>query len=744
MSLRKLALGLAVLVLSLVPAAGAAVVEAQSALPYRVVSDSYYRVDPAAGTMAVRVQASFYNSQSSELKAVPLWVMPGAQNVAVTQDSATLPTTVTPFDARSGLPGLALAQLPKPLKPGTKVDVVATYDVPAQSNTFVDMAPGIVESPFVSQGQGSFVIVDVPRAAQNYFDPGCIAAADQPKEVVDAGNERWVCGEILRAVFGRTDSTEAACAHLDDRCRQQTLKGPVVAFAQSITDPSTQGDAEADVPLSGRTVHLTFRYFKRDEAWALKEMDVAKRALPKLEALFGFPLPFDSVSLRESHHIEIVGTLGLAYFTGGDILVAAGTGMDDEVTVHELAHQWAGANLVDTWEAEGLAEYAMRSLAPSLGFTPSDRGWQKLGYTDTLSTWDNGSAVGNPDYWYGKAGAFFQTLEQAVGGPAKMTEVLTTLDPHAQGSPFDGRYIMDRAEAVSGANLDDLFLKWVFNPAVAGDMLKQRRAAHDLVQTMTDRAKSMGLTGTPTDIKANLDAWSFDGIAAQVAQANKVLDGYAAVATLTKDSGFPDPGGVAKSWGTDTMAHTTTVVEDQRLAVQAIIAAASELANEQTGSPALAQLAQARDRFAAGDFAEAKKLASGATATQFNTIAAGKLIELAKQKQGAFHPSFLARIGLLFKDPAGDLAAAQKAYDAGDPKKALDLSRSAYDGWNEAQSRGLQRLAILAGIMCALSAGVWYLLRRLERGAKGAPSGPATGHFIEPSRFKWHDWENPR
>ncbi len=741
----RLAATVAVLLVALQATGAPSRIRAQSAtsLPYRVVSDSYYRVDPAAGTMTARVEATFYNRQTADLKALPIWVMPAASSVLVTQDGSELKTTITQASAKLGIPALVLAQLPTPLKANLRTDVVVTYAVPAQSNALVNMAPGVVESPFVSQGQGSFVFVDVPKSAENYFDPGCIAVASQPKDVTDAGYERWVCGEIIHAVFGRTDSTEAACANLDDRCRQRTLKGSVVAFAQSITDPSSRGTASADVQLSQKSIRLTFRYFKHDEQWALKEMETAKTALPRLEALFGFPFPFDSLSLRESHHIEFGGAAGLAYLTGGDILVAPGTGIDDEVAVHELAHEWAGGNLAETWEAEGLAEYAMRSLAPDMSIKPSDWGWQKLGYTDNLATWGDGSAVADSDYWYGKASAFFFALEQAVGGKAKMTEVLSKLDPHLSRTPFDGRYLMDRAEAVSGANLDDLFLKWVFNPAAAAGLLKERRAAYTTLKPLTDRAAAMGLAGVPLDIQANLDAWSFGGIEGQAAQGNKVLDSYATVVAQARDNGLENSGAVAKSWGSDTMAHTSTVIEDERLAIAAITSAAEQLAGLHADPPALKQLEDARAKFASGDFAEAKRLASGAVAAQFNGVAAGKLIELAKQKQASFSPSFLSRVGLLFMDPAGDLAAAEKAYAAGDSKTALALSRSAYDGWNDAGSRGLQRLAVLAGVMCALSVGIWYLLRRLQR-PPNEPGGGQQGHFIEPARFNWHDWENPR
>lgn len=740
MGLRVLLAVLGVIVLATLPAA-VRPASAQVAQPYRVVSDSYYRVDPASGTMAVRLEATFYNAQGAELKSVPLSLMPGATALSVTtRDGAQLKTTIAQANPALGMPGVATVQLSAPLKASARTDVVADYTVPAQSNALVHMSPGIVESPFVSQGVGSFVFVDVPKAASNYFDPGCVQLSSQPDEVSAAASVRWVCGEILRAVFGRTDSTESACAQADDRCRQRTLKGSVVAFAQSITDASSQGAVEADVPLASRTLHVTFRYFKRDEKWALRQMEVAKAAIPRLEALFGFPFPFESLSLRESHHIELTGVLGLAYNSGGDILVAPDTGFDDEVTVHEIAHEWAGANLAERWEAEGLAEYAVRTLAPDLGFTPTDRGWQRLPYTDRLSTWGEGSTVSNADYWYGKAGAFFQALEKAVGGQRVMTAILAGLDPRSPRAPFAGRDLMDRAEAASGANLDDLFFEWVFNPAAATDLLKQRRDAYNRLKPVVEHAASLGLSGMPADIQANLDAWAFAAVPAQVVQASKLLDAYAAVSRDAADAGLPASPAVPKSWASDSLAHTSGVIDDERLAIAAIVAAAGLLGDQLADPAAAAQLENARQKFADGDLAAAKRLASESTSTQFNGTAAAKIIELAKAKQSAYSPTFFSRIGLLFLEPESDLAGAQKAYDAGDYRNALSLSRSAYDAWNDAESRGIQRLASLAAVLCAISVAAWYLLRRTEDSPQNRIR--RQGHFIESSQIAWRDWEN--
>src|SRR5262249_38057133 len=160
---------------------------------------------------------------------------------------------------------------------------------------------------------------------------------------------------------------------------------------------------------------------------------------------------------------------------------------------------------------------------------------------------------------YGKAGAFWQAFETAVGGRANMTAVLSRMDDEPGLLPLDGGWFMDQGEWVSGKNLDQLFLDWVFQPVTAKPLLQERRAAHDLVDALQARAATMGLSGMPSDIYDNLLAWVFDPVADQVARANKVLDAYAEVLAASNEAGLGTPDGVAKAWGTKRVAETGEV-----------------------------------------------------------------------------------------------------------------------------------------------------------------------------------------
>jgi len=717
---------------------------AVGAKPYNVVSDSYYRLDVAAGTMSVKVTATFHNTSGSPLPSVPLWLMPGARDLSITAGGTALATKVV---GASDSIDLASATLPQPLGLGANVDIVATYTVPPQSTSAVHLAAGAEEAVFVSQGAGSFVVIDMPMKAENFVDPGCVVAATQPADVKAAGNQRWVCGEILGSVFGRTPQVEAYCAAMDDRCRQRSIDLPISAFAQSITDLASRGLLEADVQMQSRLLHVTFRYFKSDEAWAQQAFAAAKVALPKLEAVFGSPFPYPTMTLRESHYIELGGAAGISYFSGGDVLLAPDSGYPiPQVVVHELSHQWAGGNMAARWEAEGLAEYGMRTVAPAMGFSPIDYPWQASGYTDNLALWGT-SPVTSGAYWYGKAGSFWFAFQKAIGGQANMTKVLAQTSPSTSHVPFDARWFMDEGEAVSGANLDSLFTSWVFNPATSGPLLKTRRAAHNLVAQLDTRAAAMGLSGTPRDIQENLDAWAFDGVAAQVAEANRVLDSYATVLAAAKGAGLSTSDAVPKSWGGATTAGTASLIGQQQSAIQSVVATAIQLKAEPDGSSARRLFAQALQRYQGGDFAGASQLASQSAAVAANEVIASQMIDAARSKQHNFSPGLLGRVGLLFADPDAQLADAQRSYASGDPTQALSEAKSALDAWDGASSAGLERLAIAAAIMAALSLAVWWLLHRREERASPPPATRSrgdSGDLLESRRPNWRDWENTR
>jgi hypothetical protein len=736
---RRARIVLALVALAFLAGVVADAAPASASLPgQNTASETYYTLDVEGGKLSVRLEATI-QPQGADIEEAWFYAMPGATNVEVRKGGELLESKVENLIDFEGLPLLITAKLPAKLKGKLKADLVVTYTVPS-------IQPGAIESYFVSQGTGSFVFIDLPVAAENVLDPGCLKVAKQPEHVSEIGLQRWVCGDAgLIALNTEDPKTQEQCAKLNDRCRQRIFDDPFSAYAQSITDPRLRGVLQEQITLGEKDLTISLRYFATDQEWADKQWGIAKSALPKLEALFGFPYPNDQILLRESRQIEWFGALGVAFPAQGEMLLSAGSALDDEVTVHELAHQWAGRNLESPWLWEGLAEWATGIIAPELGLTKYDRQWSEYGYTDPLSTWYHGSAIFNPDYWYGKSAAFWAAYEAAVGGRANVTAILGQLDDDPAALPAGPRWFMDVGEEVSGANLDELFLEWVWFEEYAGRELAQRRAAHQQIEALKESAAALGLSGVPTDIQANLATWSFGKVEAQIKEADAVLTAYQALLALLASSGLPSSSVVAESWPAATTAATKALVVDLRLAVEAMMRAEGTLAGEPAGSVPLRLLEEARVAFALGDVNGAAELAAKAESIVFNAAASVRMVAIAEATQEDFSGNFFRTIGLVFEDPDGDLEAAQAALEAGETDAALEYSRSAYDAWNGAQKRGLQRLAILAAVMCGLTFGAWWLLRRIDGRNDPGTRVRGLGHYLEgPSERarSWKDWEN--
>lgn len=714
-------------------------------------SESYFRLDVPNGTVSARVEATVQNAGSRDSSRAVLWAMPRAENIVVRRDEEVLATKISPALGNDELPTVVEVTLPRTLKPKAQMDIVMTYDVPSQTSEYVRLEKGATEALFVSQGPGSFVLLDLPSAADNVLDPGCLKATGQPGDVKDAGLERWVCGEVTLIALSPDDKDLLAmCADMDDRCRQRIDRSPYSAFVQSISDPSLQGILSQEVQLGRGPVIVDLKYFKRDKAWADKQFAMAIRVMPLLESLYGFNYPHERIVMRQSHHIESIGAAGVAFSNIGEVLLATDTGIDEEVTIHELAHQWAGYQMETSWLWEGLAEYATQTLARDLGVDTRDWGWQATGYTDPIGLWWNGSSVRNPYYWYGKSAAFWFAYRDAVGGSENMTRVLSLVDDYEADWPLDGEWFVDRGEEISGANLDELFLTWVYNRDTAGPLFKSRREAQTLVAAVRTRSAEFGFVGLPIDLQENLDQWTFNGVPAQVNQANALMDEYTRLAGEVEAAGLPQLDNVKRAWNTERMKDIAEVIADQRQALDAIVNSTRVLANESPDAPSLKQLAEARQKWAEGDLDTATRLGAQAATTSFNEDASIKMIALALEKQASFKPSFLGRIGVMWKDPDGQLRAAEEAANAGDPNKALELSQSAFRTWDNADREGIMRLSILMGVMCLLSFGVWWLLRRLDDGQpklkfQADPYAATGGHSIgdpEGRKPSWRDWEN--
>ena len=707
-------------------------------------SESYYKVLPGEARIEARIQAEVQSAEQEDLEVVVLWAMPQAQDISVMRGDVELEIETTP--ASADIPVLVAVTLDKPLRGKLTAELLMTYVVPAQKSELVEVASGVVESYFVSQGFGSFVFLDLPESGDNVVDPGCVPTKKQP----GGGFERWVCGEAaMVALRGNDPSVVERCANLDDRCRQRLTDLPFSAFAQSITDPSLVSVLRETVEVAGKPVQVELKYFRSDAAWAQRQFDVAKQSFPLLQQVFGFTYPHDQALFRQSHQIGNLGIGGLAFTESGEMLLGYDTGLDEEITVHELAHQWAGLNLEHPWLWEGLAEYATGRVAPQIGIGLYPTHWQDYGYTDPLATWYNGSEITNPNYWYGKAGAFWFAYEAAVGGPEAMTAILTQLDDDPAMLPITGRWFMDAGEALSGANLDALFLEWVWQPDYGARTLAQRRAAHDLVDSLVAEAAVLGLSGIPTDLKFNLDAWTFGPVERQVTNARAAVEEYRALLAAEAETEAAGAVSIAGNWPLMSISGFRASVSDYSQVLRQLRDASQRLAELPADSAPRTMLAEAWAAYGDGDLAEAKRLSSEAEVNVFNVAASERMIAVAEKEQERFEENFVKSIGMMGKSPDTQLEEARADYAAGEYGAALAKAESAYEAWNGAQARGFQLLGFAAAAMCALSFAVWWFLRRLDLKSEAAKKrGIHESHHIERKDLtkrrnpRWKDWEN--
>jgi hypothetical protein len=756
MKLRLAALGaLAVAIAGLAPTVAPA--QAAPKKTFNIASENYYRLDVPGGTVAARVEARVRAADSKELKSVFLFAMPGAKDIVVKQDEVTLETRSEVLSDEAGLPTVVTATLATPIKGVMETKLTMTYTVGALRTELVTIQAGSIEALFPTQGPGSFVLIDVPKSGDNVFEPGCFVTNEQPADVVESGFERWMCGETLAAaVHGDDQSVKERCARLDDACRQRRLGGVFVGFAQSTTDPAKKGRLEEVIMLPSGPRTLTLLYFRESEAWAKAQFEAARRALPALEGAFGFPYPHERVLLRESNLIGSVGFAGLAFTNTGEMLlfrIPPDAGLDArEVTTHELAHQWAGLNLEASWLWEGLAEYGQRLAASDVGYTPDESRWREHKYKDVLSLWFNGSEVYNPEYWYGKAGSFWFEYEKALGGREYMRKVLSIMNDNPARLPLDGRWFMDRGEEVSNANLDALFLEWVWVKETATPLLKERRAAREQAVTLYQRAESIRILGMPPEIQNALDEWEFAPVAELVKLGNEVLDAYLSAAEYAGQQNLSvNVTAMGKVWASAPLKTTKAYVADMRAAVDAIVRGEEVAGGEPPESPSHKAVADARAKFAEGDFTTVKSLSAGTVTADFNRDAAIKLLALAKETQDGWKPSFFETIGLYQEDPEGDLKKAEQAFADGDYAKAIKLAREVQETYNGAQNAGYLRLAIMAGLLTMFATGGWWLVKRYDdrRQAKDEAARPKRrqGHALnEPGerRGSWQDFLNEK
>ena len=291
------------------------------------------------------------------------------------------------------------------------------------------------------------------------------------------------------------------------------------------------------VPTASGDITVSITYIVGDEDWAERIVTLSGQAIPVLEEFTGVPYPGqDEVEIHEKESREIFGYAGLA----GCYRVTCGISVvpsdyDEATLFHELAHIWTMA-FRDRWLSEGTAEFlswkTVARLSPGTSTRADDEwpGWD--GPSFALETWGSPGATRSIDeefadyqgyYW---SPIFLQRLE-ALLGPDLVRNTYAALIPLGENT-VDSKKYMDALEDAGGGNNDEMFLSFIFTEK-ARPLLANRRESRERLAALTARAQAEA-PELPVDalkpVQDAVAAWEFQKAASALDQLESGLDAY--------------------------------------------------------------------------------------------------------------------------------------------------------------------------------------------------------------------------
>jgi hypothetical protein len=460
------------------------------------------------------------------------------------------------------------------------------------------------------------------------------------------------------------------------------LADPYDFFAYVSADrPGAFNETTTTAALRSASATVVVRAWDDDPAWGTRMRDLMGRGIPELATLIGLPYPVHGQLRVEEAATSRLGEYAGTYNDTTE-LITVRYDANAVVALHEASHIWFNESLLrGRWIGEAFAEYYGVQAAAALHEPGStfDLTDAELSHRIALNDWGaiGVESLGVEDFAYA-ASYHLATLIADRTDAAGLREVWRAVhagdmsyQPPGAGAGAkpergvsaeteDWQRLLDLLDNRTRVAYGDLWRDWVVN-AEQAKQLDARDAARAAYATTVTAADGWQLS---RDVRAELGAWQFSAVTADLATARDVLAERTTIAT-------------------DAAALGLTPSDDLRRAF------------EGTGG------------------LDAAAAVAGDERTSLDTLRrAGELVHRPT--------SALESVGLIGADPAADLAAARTAYEAGDLDAADARAEAALTARDGADGAGRERVGIAGGAVLGLDLAAISVLgirRRWQRRA---------------------------
>jgi hypothetical protein len=479
------------------------------AAEYSMTTAATYEIAPEDGEMAVSVEVVFRNTtpnppgQYSVFPTIDVAIHDGARDVRARDPRGRrLRTTV---ERRGGV-NVASVQPRPPVRFHRTSRFTLTYSVRDGDGSEVRIRPSVLIVPIWSFGTRGTVTVRLPSTYEVLVD-----------------------GDALRA------EQDGAAWQLESG----SVADPGRWLARvTATLPSSYATDSRQVGLGAGTVDVQVRSWSDDRGWGRRTLRLLTEALPRLDDAIG-------LDYRRAGPLVIVESLPesgtvLREPAPADTDIAIGYGEPPFTVLHQVAHLWLPATLAgDRWMREGFASRAAGQVAGPLAveapFDPEPEALRNRDAAFPLVSWGVGHASRAQErYAHAAAWAAADAIAREVGDDTlrlAWQRIAAGLDgyrppfdeapttPVAAPVPADSRHFLDQLEAVSDADLQPIFRRWILDEASVA-LLPARdeaRAAYDRLLA------EAGEWGAPDPVRLAMAGWRFDDAQAAMTEATEWL-----------------------------------------------------------------------------------------------------------------------------------------------------------------------------------------------------------------------------